>query len=374
MELITNLTILCFVTLFLLRLSRQPREIPDTISGAEYCFSPTLIFVFGFILMFAAAFREGFEDTGVYKEMYESIGTQYKKAVDGSFIIDDKGFNLFMVILNHISENSQLLIIVSSVIIVSAYITAVRKYSTDIVFSLMLLLCMDYISSLNGVRQVMAGAVLLLAFPWVRDRKTIPYILLVCLLSTFHASIIVMIPLYFIISGRRLNKGIAVFWTFILVCLLFPSVGNLILGALLTDSTYEEYLEIDQKMGIMRMLVASAPCLIAALYCRIRKQFGENENDSVSYKQRTIDVMINMQFVSLGFTALGMRMVYYARISLYFAVITAIVLPALIDGSFDPKTAKQIKFLTMLLYMIYYFYQIYIYKDIGGWGGFRLAF
>ena len=66
MELITNLTILCIVALFLLRLSRQPREIPDTISGAEYRFSPTLIFVFGFILMFAAAFREGFEDTGVY--------------------------------------------------------------------------------------------------------------------------------------------------------------------------------------------------------------------------------------------------------------------------------------------------------------------
>lgn len=374
MELITNLTILCIVALFLLRLSRQPREIPDTISGAEYRFSPTLIFVFGFILMFAAAFREGFEDTGVYKEMYESIGTQYKKAVDGTFIIDDKGFNLFMVLLNHITDDSQLLIIVSSVVIVASYITAVRKYSTDIAFSLMLLLCMDYITSLNGVRQVMAGALLLLAFPWVRDRKTVPYILLVCLLSTFHASIIVMIPLYFIISGRRLNKGITLFWIFILICILLPSVGNLMLGAILADSTYEEYLEIDQQMGFMRMLVASAPCLIALWYCRIRKRYGINEESSDTLRQRNIDVMMNMQFVSLGFTALGMRMVYYARISIYFSVITAIVLPALIDGSFGPKTAKQVKLLTLFLYMIYYFYQIYVYQKIGAWNSFRLVF
>lgn len=376
MELILTVTVICIVILILMQGSSVPRSKQDLLTGRTRNYSTFLIFLFGFTLTFAAAFREGFQDTGVYKGLYQQVGTDVDKALSKDFAIQDYGFNLFMVFLNHINPEPQFLIVVVSVIIFSGYMIAITKYSRDIPFSLLLILAVDYITANNGLRQVLAGSIFLMALPLLRDRKIIPYVLLALLMRTLHGSAIVMIPLYFILSGKRLNWGIWAFFALVVLCFAAPNLAYQVMGSLLEDSTYAEYLDVESQMGIMRFLVVLVPTLLTMLYCRVThvdtSLMGKKSPD---YKrQRTIDVLINMQMVFLGFNALGMNMVYFARINLYLPCVLALLLPEVIAETFTKESARFVKRTAIVMYLFYHAYQIYTYYLVDGFGGFELIF
>lgn len=376
MELILTVTAFCIVNLILMQGSSVPRSSQDLLTGRTRNYSTFLIFLFGFTLTFAAAFREGFQDTGVYKGLYQQVGTDMDKAMSEDFAIQDFGFNLFMVLLNHINPEPQFLIVVVSVIVFFGYMIAIAKYSRDIPFSLLLLLTVDYITANNGLRQVLAGSIFLMALPLLRDRRMIPYMLLSLLMSTLHGSAIVMIPLYFILSGKRLNWGIWLFFALVVLCFAAPDLAYRVMGSLLEDSTYAEYLDVESKMGMMRFLVVLVPTLLTILYCRVTHVDTSLMNKrSPDYKrQRTVDVLINMQMVFLGFTALGMNMVYFARINLYLPCILALLLPEVIAETFTEESARFVKKTAIVMYLFYHAYQIYTYYLVDGFGGFELIF
>lgn len=376
MKLITSLSIFCIVILLLMQYTRRPLAHQNRISGSQYQYSPTLIFLFGFALTFVAAFREEFQDTGTYKILYTNIGSDFADAFDESFAIQDHGFNLFMVILKNINPDPQFLVIVAAIISLPAYLRTIRMYAKDVPFALLLFFCITFISTMNGIRQILACALISLALPWLRDRKAIPFILFVCLLSTLHSSIIVLIPLYFIITGKRLNKGVYVFLILVAMCFVAPSAAYQVMGSILEDSLYAEYLENESKMGLMRFAVTLVPTLVAVLYCWIQRDNhdGENKNCERYYQQRLTDVLINMQIISFGFTTLGLQMVYFARISMYFACVLPLLLPVAIQGSFARRSARLIKQITIIMYLFFHAYQIYTYEVIGGWNMFKLSF
>ena len=376
MELIITTAVICVVILLLMQQTRWYGSGLNGLTGSRWRYSKFLIFAFWFTLTFVTAFREGFQDTGIYKNLYRAIGTDYADAFDKSFVIQDYGFNLFMVFLNRISSESQLLIAVSAVAILAAYVWVIVKYSSDLPFSLLLMLFVAFITTMNGIRQVLAGAMMALAWFCLWERKMIPFMLTVLLASTFHASAIVMIPLYFVVSGKRYNIGVLLFSLFVLGCFIFPDTAFRAMGRLLEDSVYEEYLENEAKMGLMRLLVELIPVLVSYAYhvlCR-NGRIRMDDSEADRRYQRMIDVLINMQVISLGFTAMGLQMVYFARISMYFALVLPLLLPVTIRGVFDRRSAMLVKRLAIVMYGFYFAYQVYTYQMIDKWGGMELIF
>ena len=376
MKLIMNLTVICVLIVAAMQYTRQPLREPNRLSACRYKYSSFLIFLFGFAIMFVAAFREGFVDTQVYKHLYGLAGSEWENAFNDVLPIEDRGFSLMMVFLNQISPDPQLLVMVTSVITFTAYLHVMRTYAKNLPLTLFLFFALSYLASINGIRQVMAGAILALALPWLRDRKAVPYLLLVLLLSTFHGSILVMIPLYFVISGRRLNIGMWAFLLAVVLCFLAPGMAQQVMGTLLEDSVYVGYLENESKMGIMRFLVALAPAALTIMYCVVQRgnRDGENKSSPNYMSQRMIDILINMEIVSFGFIALGLRMVYFARISMYFSVVLPLLLPVLIDGTFEKHSAKRVRTLAIALYFAYFLYQVYTYENYGYFYDFYLIF
>lgn len=376
MELIITTAVICVVILLLMQGTRWPRIETDRLSGNRWQYSRFLMFAFWFTLTFVAAFRVGFQDTGVYKSLYNAIGTDYANAFDEAFAIQDSGFNLFMVFLNRISPDPQLLIIVSSVVILSIYVATLVKYSSDLPFSLLLFLFVAYIGTMNGIRQVMAGALIAAAWPFLRDRKPILFILIALLASTLHASAIIMIPLCFIICGKRYNAGIWIFALFVILCFAFSSTAYQVMRTVLEDSIYEDYLENESKMGIIRLFVELVPILLSLLYHRFQGAgtFREQNSETDDQHQRMVDTLINMQLISFGFTAMGLQMVYYARISLYFSLVLPLLLPETIKGVFNKESAGLVKKIAIAMYLFYFAYQVYTYEMIDGWGGMELTF
>ena len=143
------------------------------------------------------------------------------------------------------------------------------------------------------------------------------------------------------------------------------------MGDILEDSVYKDYLENESKMGIMRLIVELVPVLLSFLYHRLAPRPA---NGALSSQQRTIDMLINMQLISLGFSVLGLQMVYFARISMYFSLVLPLLLPVTIKGVFAPESAKDVKRITIAMYLFYYAYQIYTYEMLDGWGGMEFNF
>lgn len=365
MRLIVALSFVVAIVLSILELSKRPLRTPIEKTGRKYRYSILLILVFWCALVFVAGFRNGFVDTETYRQLYESVGTDYAFAFSDDMKLET-GFKLLMIFLNRITPDSQILIFFTSFIILSFEIRQICKYGSDISFSLALYFLLSFMGTMNGIRQCLAAAILFLAFDWILNRKTIPYILLVLLVSTIHTSALVCIPLYFILSGKCLNPGIWIFFTAILAVFMFPTTADNFLLRILEDSTYEEYVTNQEKMGAMRLFVAAVPTMLALLY----SYFAKVNHSPVS---RVTSVLINMQLVSFGFTLMGLKMLYYARLSMYVSYANILLLPTTINGCFRSKDTVLVKAVTIILYAIFFTYQIFSYDKYGYMSSFYLV-
>lgn len=365
MQLIKILSLVVMSILLLMELTKRQLSIPIEQTNRKYHYSYVLIILFWASLVYVSGFRKGFVDTVTYRQLYDSIETNYSFALTDEMELET-GFKLFMIFLKRIWPDSQFFVFITSLIILSIEIWQISKYSSDTVFSLAIYFLLSFMGTMNGIRQCMAAAILFLAFDWVIERKTLPYILLVLLVSTLHTSALVCIPLYFIISGKRNNIGILLFGIMIVAMFLFPNAFDSVLSWILKDSTYEEYVDNQERMGIVRLAVAAVPVAVSLLYCRI--QHKNNRTTS-----RLTDVLINMQFVSFGFTAMGLHMLYYARLSMYVGYATILLLPTTLKGCFTSRSFKVVKVITLLLYTAFFVYQIYAYNKYGYMSSFYLV-
>lgn len=374
MSLIISTTLFCLLMVSMLISTARFSPKVNPVNGRHLTYNKVFFFAFAFVVTFVAAFRKEFQDTTVYKGFYSNYSTDYSYAATENLAMDDYGFNLFMIFLKRINPDPQFLVIVTSVITFSIYFYTIGRYAQDLPMSLLLMIALNYIGAMNGIRQVMAGAITLLGLRWIRDRKPIPYILLILLASTIHKSAFILIPLFFVISGKRLNFGMWIFLGLVAGCFVFPGYANSVMSDLLEDTIYQEYLTNEATMGFMRFLVALVPFFIILLYCWVQQynHVGENRSDPRYLTQRTVDVMINMEVVSFGFSALGLRMVYFARLCLYFNCILPMLLPVLLSGSFRKESAHLMRIMATVLYLAFYAYQIYSYHLSGSWNGFVL--
>lgn len=373
MELLNSLIAICLVCTWLTQYFSRYLKEPDRISGSLIRYPKTPLVIFWGTVIFISGFRYGFCDTGVYRNLYESIGTDWNNATNENFAIQDVGFNLLMIFMNRLGLESQMIIVLSSLVTFVIYGVYIYKFSTDVPYSLLLFLLVSYFTMINGVRQVLAAAVIFIGLPSLRERKFLPYALLVLLASSLHASAFIMLPLYFVLSGKRMNVGLWLFFGCVLICFLAPGIATTVLGNLLEDSTYSEYLHVDSKMGLTRLLVASVPAIVAIVYGCVEYR-NMITIEGYQSQDRLTDVLVNMQLVSFGFTALGLRMVYFARLSMYLDGGFMLLLPRAIKGSFNDHSAQYVKTLSLILYAIYFVYQVATYQTYGYFYDFRFNF
>lgn len=375
MTLAITLFTICAVLMLAIQYSARPRQHIDRISGSKYRYSAGLVFVMFLVVAFISAHRYGFCDTGLYRDICGDMGTDYDYAYADGLPFEDRGFNLLMIFLNNCGFEPQSIIIFCAYVVFSVFFYTLYKYSSDLPFSLFLIIFLSYYTMINGIRQVLAAAILLLGLPFLRDKKFLFYVPLVWLAYTMHASAMIMVPLYFVLTRKRLNMGIWAFYSVVLLFFVAPSLAESLMGDLLKDSVYSEYMDIDDQMNITRLLVAAIPLILTLFYCKTidrKAKPSPNSPEYMSYK--LTNLLINMQFISFGFTVLGLRMVYFARLSMYFEITNALLLPIAIRGSFDRESAKTVKRIAILLYFIYFLYQTYTYNNYLYFNDFRLVF
>lgn len=210
----------------------------------------TAIILGGIILFTLSAFR-GIDvgtDTIHYLYRFESPNTHYK-----AFEFVWYGLNTF--IYNN-TRDFQLLLVISSLIIVGGFCLGISKSSKNYVFSLILFFLFYYFfESLNIVRQYMAMSIIFLAATYFSDfsnkRKLLYFLFLVFFAASIHTSAIfaLVIPFINFLSIRRFSVVILLVASLIIG--LFPLQSQLqSFDFFLLSEMYNHYLEDFDSAGV----------------------------------------------------------------------------------------------------------------------------
>ena len=319
-------------------------------------YSKTMFFVFfATLLIMVSTLRYGFIDTYAYKIMYESARGDLRYVNSAPWGVE-AGWLYFCYYLNFITDNTKLILFLTALIVNVAYVSIIKKYSCDSVFSLFIYFCVLFLDTNNGMRQMFAAAIVILAFPLLTRKKVfsyILYILLVILAYQLHESSIYCLVIAFIALGKPLNFKVVLAIGICIVFLLAPSLVNEYIGDLFSESKYLFYLAIDNGMSILRALsMGVVPLALSLIYIYRSK----SKNIEIAYDE---SVLLNMVILNSVFILMGLVMQYWARFAFYTYFASFIMIPKLIHQVFDKKDRTYLKFIAYLCYFVFFAYNIY---------------
>lgn len=113
------------------------------------------------------------------------------------------GFNLLVKGIQYIfgTDVNLLIFAVFAVVIIALFLKGIYDLSVDFAFSFLLFMTFGYyFNSLNTIRYYMALAMAVISMKYVLKKEYGKFVLIVLLASTFHRSVLLVIPVYFIAS------------------------------------------------------------------------------------------------------------------------------------------------------------------------------
>lgn len=292
------------------------------------------------IIICFSGLRDGIGDTGAYVRSYEML-VNNPSSVN---LEHDFGFNLFQLFLTTISSNPQILIFITAFITCLFNMITFRKY--PYLYELQIYMYITsgyYLLTMNGIRQCMVAAILFWSSKYIIDGNLKIYLFIVLIMSTFHASAIIMIPLYFIVRKPAWLKNTMILIIISLLCFIFFSevmeiLFNSIEGS--QYSHYEEYiLQSEQGASILRVLIAAVPVCLSYL-----------QKESIKENFKEGDIFVNFALINLLIYILSLFNWIFARFSIYTQLYNFILLPYMIYNIKDKKMYRLVYFLFIICY------------------------
>lgn len=323
------------------------------------------ILTFSFLIVLAGL-RSGMADTYVYIANFEDLPnniSEVYKVVSG--YEKSRGFYFFAGLIKcFISDDYHVWLFIIATINGLCVAIALKEYSSDFATSALLFILTCYFTWMfNGLKQFFAATVMFAGTGLILKKKFIPYMLLVLFMSTFHNSVLVFIPVYFIVQGEAWNKRTILFIIFTMMAIVFADQFIGIFNDVVENTTYNDTIQLlsetDDGTNIFRILVESVPTIIAFIY---RKKIKEISTP-------IIDLCINMSIMGTGIYVISKILssgVMIGRLPIYFTMYNLILLPWLIKNLFDKNEKRLIYYVMIVCYFAFFYYQIFI-----NWEGFK---
>lgn len=286
-------------------------------------------------------------DTAAYYYLYKMVGSG--QVLRGSY---EAGFILFLSLLQRISANPQFMIFITALITNYLNIWMLRKYNN--LFELQTFMYITsgyYVATMNGIRQALVASVLYASTKFIIEGKFLRYLFITVVMYTFHASALIMIPVYFIARQDVWSKKIrAILLILPIVFILFEPLMSTIFETLAAEgsryASYEASIMTGGEGGtnVFRVFIAAVPVVLAYIGRRkLKKEWPES------------NVFVNMSLINLIVMMFSLFNWVFSRFQFYFLPYNFILLPYLIKTLFKEK--QLIYFLFILCYSIYFYYE-----------------
>lgn len=304
------------------------------------------------VLVFISGFRSGIGDTFFYKHTYNLL------VENPDIHIKDKdlGFTYFMILLTSISKNPQILVFLTSLVTNMIIIITLYKYAKPLELGVFLYFgTLMYYVTMNGIRQSLVSSVLFCAVSFIIKKDWIKYFILILLLSTFHQSALIFLPLYFLVRREAWSKS---FWavlgvTVVLVIAFRPMLGTI--SSLLENTSYSNYgqdmLSNTETVNFIRVLISAVPLVLAYLVKdRVKSEWPESS------------IFIYMSLFNFIFMLLGTQYLYFYRLCIYFDLFNLILIPRLIYF-YGKQKGLTLYIYVIALYTIFSWYQVSLWNE-----------
>lgn len=322
----------------------------------HYGWLPVLILAIPLIYI-AGNRKDNIGDTAAYRRGFMELPSTIAELPN--YITDttkDKGFTIFSTFLKTIiGDRDVVYFTIIAAICILCVVFVYKKYSCNFIISMFLFLASaDYIQwTHNGMRQFIAVSIIFAATGLLLKKKYVPYICIILLVSTIHASALIMIPICFIVQGKPWNRKTVLFLIGVFLAVAFVDQFTGIITTFMQNTQYSG--EVDQFLetegtNMLRVLVFSIPAIGSLLF----KQRIEEANNSI------INLSVGMSIATMGAYLISAFTsgIFIGRIPIYFSLYNYMLLPWIIENIFTRRTVKLIYAILILCYFLFYYYQV----------------
>lgn len=345
-----------------------------TYSGKKLSLGMVCYLVSFSILLFVIIFRN--IDVGKdYERYYKAIlrihtGKEYPMDIQWLSV----GFRVLIRIVGgfHLPDNMVPFVVIwiISAITLYCFFRVCVTFSKGSTMSLFLFLsfCL-YFQIMNQFRQMMAIAIVLLAYQYI-DQSILKYMLMVLLAASFHSSAFVMAPFYFIV---KLHINVKLIFGYLLACVAAIFLYSKIV-VLLKRSTYGAiyfgWSDFDFAFGGSAVINLMIRVLLLVLCLNVRK--------NIIKKDSKYEILYHMIIVCTIVQVFAVISYVFGRITTYFFVYYLILIPE-VAKEYRNKIAQNSKTLyDILVYVMLFLYQCVYYfgqgADAAGYGNYTTIF
>lgn len=300
-----------------------------------------------------------FGDTAAYLAGFSAASTSLS-TLFGNITEDSKdiGFSVFTTIVKSIIGDREIvyLTLIATICLVCVMYTY-KTYSCNFIISVFLFIASsDYLQwTYNGIRQFIPVSILFACAGLFIKKRFVPLIILILLLSTIHASALLMLPMIFIVQGKPWNKKTLLFAVAVVVAISFVDQFTDLITTVMENSQYSG--EVDQYLStegtsIQRVMVYSLPAILSLVF----KKRIEKDNNPIVNLASNMSLIAALYYVLSAFTS-GQ---FLGRIPIFFSLYNYILIPWIIQQYFTKNSVKIIYICMISAYMIFYVYQVHI--------------
>lgn len=261
----------------------------------------------------------------------------------------EKGFGVFNYLIhNYISTDYNVYLSIVSLMILLPFTLVVDKYSkipalSFIIFTSFVL----YVFSFSALRQTIAIGITTWSFLYVEKKKLIPFVCLVLLASSFHATAIIFTIVYPLCNYVKFTKKIYIIALAAMAVLTYSlsSFLDFLLPYIFEENRYSfYYIELNATPAYNLLIIIAA---LFALTFIVRKP------DKLG---RDMQVML---FLSLCCQCLGLISPTAPRIGFYFFIFIGIAIANIIAECRMINASKQLMKIGITAFMIFFFFYSY---------------
>lgn len=304
-------------------------------------------------------------DTGAYRGGFFNAPSELSQLI--VYVLaskKDKGFAAVTVMIKSIVGDSDIFyFVIIAMIQLLVLVYVYRKYSCNYWLSIFLFIAStDYLSyAHNGMRQFLGLSIAMLATDFLVKKKYIPMIILILVGATMHGSILLMLPMAFIVQGKAWNKKTVICIILSLMVLVYVEQFTNVLDDMLTNTQYSNMVTDwreweDDGTNPLRVLVYSMPMFLSVIGFKFIK----------TEKNPMIHIATNYSIITCGIALISMVTsgIFIGRLIILGAVYSnAILLPWEIEHIFTKKSSQFVLMCTVAAYCLFFFYQMHF-----GWG------
>jgi transmembrane protein EpsG len=302
-----------------------------------------LVFLVIVTLALVSGLRNNIGDTFAYMHSYR-INNYTLGEIDYS---GDFGFNILQLLLQKISKDPQILLLVTACITNFLIIMVLYKYSRIFEIGVYVYITSGmFTTSMNGIRQYLAAAIAFTATKYILSGSFKKYAIIVLFASTIHQSALVLLPIYFIVRREAWSKVTYLLLTFSIFIVLGFNQFSEILFLTINDTKYGHYSNFSEGgVNILRIVVNAVPVIIAYMGRHKLKQLWPHS-----------DYIVNLSIISMVFIIIASQNWIFARFNIYFGLYN-LILMSWIAVLFKHSNQRFVYYLIIILYFIFYYYE-----------------